>query len=314
MSEIRFTTIPNARDRTHRKDVVMSATEFAAALDRPVSVVDKESRPAASWGVHRQGRIEQSTLESVTAILLDFDSKNNVSPTFEEAVKDCDRLDFAAFLHTSYSHDPERPAYRVIVPLKGNLEPRLNPPATRLLMHLLPNTGSYNDPASVGIGRLFFLPCVHPDRVQDYRAWSGAEKLLLDAQELAGMAEKLMAAEKAKEQARLAKEKKPFPLLARNTEASLIEQFNSKVTFQQLFAAASYREVKPGRWLSPHSRSGQAGITLNRETNRIYCGHESDGLFSPGHAHDPFSVYCVLWHGGDVRKALAALRKGRAVA
>ncbi|MCE5360084.1 MAG: hypothetical protein JJ714_03645 [Acidithiobacillus sp.] len=308
MSEIRFTMIPNARNRAHRKDVVMSASEFAAALQEPVLVADKEQRPAASWGIHGQGRVVQDTLQAVTAILLDFDSKSTISPPFDEAVTDCAQLDFAAFLHTSYSHEPARPAYRIILPLAGNLEPRLNPPATRIVMRLLPDIGSFNDPASVGIGRLFFLPCTHPDRATLYRHWASPEKPLLDAQELSAMAQKLVDAEQEREQRRLA-EKKPLPLLARNSEASLIAAFNAKVSFQQLFAAAGYREVRPGRWLSPHSKSGQAGITLNRETNRVYCGHESDGLFSPGHAHDPFSVFCVLWHGGDIRAALRAIRK-----
>ncbi len=176
-------------------------------------------------------------------------------------------------------------------------------------MHLLPTVGGFNDPASIGVGRLFFLPCVHPDRTAYYQQWSSPERPLLDAGKLSAMAEKLMAAEKAKEQARLAKEKKPLPLARNNTEASLIAEFNSKVTFQQLFAAAGYREVRPGRWLSPHSRSGQAGITLNKATGRVYCGHESDGLFTPGHAHDVFSVYCTLWHNGDIRAALRAIRK-----
>jgi len=286
----------------------MTAEEFAAALQEPVLVADKEQRPAASWGVHRQGRIEQSTLESVTAVLLDFDSKGDVSPAFDVAVTDCTALDFAAFLHTSYSHEPETPAYRLIVPLAGNLEPRLNPAATRLLMHLLPNIGSFNDAASIGVGRLFFLPCVHPDRATLYRHWASPEKSLLDAQELSAMAEKLLAAEKEREQ-RLAREKRSITLVRNNSEVSLIAAFNAKVTFQQLFAAAGYKQVRPGRWLSPHSKSGQAGITLNRETNRVYCGHESDGLFTPGHAHDVFSVYCTLWHNGDIRAALRAIRK-----
>ncbi|WP_312262624.1 hypothetical protein [Candidatus Igneacidithiobacillus taiwanensis] len=108
----------------------MTAEEFAAALDKPVSVVDKSERPAASWGIHGSGRVVQDTLQAVTAILLDFDSKGDVSPAFDVAVTDCAALDFAAFLHTSYSHEPERPAFRVIMPLKGNLEPRLNPAAT----------------------------------------------------------------------------------------------------------------------------------------------------------------------------------------
>ncbi len=309
MTEIRFTRIPTARDRGHRTEIAMTATEFAAALQEPVLVADKEQRPAASWGIHSPGRIVQDTLQSATAVLLDFDSKGTVSPAFDVAAQDCAQLDFAAYVHTSYSHTAERPAYRLIVPLTGTLEPRLTPPATRLLMHLLSRIGGYNDPASIGIGRLFFLPCVHPERQAYYQAWSTPEKPLLDAAELAGMAQKLLDCEQKQEQ-RLAERK---PLTARNSGyagQSLIADFNAATTFEQLFNAAGYRQVKPGRWLSPASSSGMAGITLNRETGRVYCGHESDPLFvSERHSHDPFSVYCVLWHNGDTRKAIAAIRQ-----
>ncbi|MBU2755646.1 hypothetical protein HFU84_08770, partial [Acidithiobacillus sp. CV18-2] len=285
----------------------MTRADFMEALRLPVLTTEKIAAPASSWGIHSSAPITQTTLTGVTGILLDLDSKATVAPSFDDACEEASLLDFSAFAHTSYSHTPERPAYRVIVPLTGILEPVLTPHAVRIVMHLMPRIGSFNDRASIGIGRIFFLPATHPERVLLYRAFGAPEKPLLMASELAKWAMKLRDAE----QLQAARRAPPPRARAQEGSPSIIQAFNEQATFEQLFEAAGYKMVRPGRWLSPNSKSGSAGITLNRESGRVFCGHESDPLFVPDrHSHDQFSVYCILWHGGDVTRAVAALKQG----
>jgi hypothetical protein len=83
---------------------------------------------------------------------------------------------------------------------------------------------------------------------------------------------------------------------------------------QQLEAILQHYGNKPisGRFLSPHSQSGTAGIIIltdDKGKKRVYSHHgESDPLSNlnhDGHALDAFDVLCTLKFGGDVKKAIA---------
>ena len=89
---------------------------------------------------------------------------------------------------------------------------------------------------------------------------------------------------------------------------SVIATFNEHYTFSggNLLEPYGYVPKGSGRWLSPHSSSGLAGIVLlegDDGLERVYCHHAADPL-SGEHSHDAFSAWCILRHEGDVKAAV----------
>ena len=88
----------------------------------------------------------------------------------------------------------------------------------------------------------------------------------------------------------------------------VIGAFNARYTFSsdKLLEPRGYTPKGTGRWVSPHSASGLAGVVLLKGGDgleRVYCHHAADPL-ADEHAHDAFSAWCVLEHGGDVKAAV----------
>lgn len=63
-------------------------------------------------------------------------------------------------------------------------------------------------------------------------------------------------------------------------------------TIEEMLREHGYTQVSTDRWLSPHSASGQAGIWVDHENNRLHCHHMNDPL---RRSHSVESVYRVLY-------------------
>jgi hypothetical protein len=64
-------------------------------------------------------------------------------------------------------------------------------------------------------------------------------------------------------------------------------------------------QPRGNRYLAPDSTTGEPGVYIFEDTGRCYSHHGNDPL-NDGHAHNPFSVFCILEHGGDVKAAVKA--------
>jgi hypothetical protein len=100
----------------------------------------------------------------------------------------------------------------------------------------------------------------------------------------------------------------PPPPRAREGQegGGVIGAFNERYTVHDVLAQHGYIAKGEGRWLSPNSSSGVAGVVLLRGDDgleRVYCHHASDPL-ATGHAEDAFGAWCILEHGGDMRAAV----------
>ena len=84
----------------------------------------------------------------------------------------------------------------------------------------------------------------------------------------------------------------------------VISAFNRKFDIRTILERNKY-ERQGNRYLAPDSTTGEAGVYIFEDTGRCYSHHGSDPL-NDGHSHDPFSVFCILEHGGDVRAAVKA--------
>ena len=84
----------------------------------------------------------------------------------------------------------------------------------------------------------------------------------------------------------------------------VIAAFNA---FYQVGAILEKNGYQPrgNRYLAPDSTTGEPGVYIFEDTGRCFSHHSNDPL-NDGHSHDPFSVFCILEHGGDVKAAVKA--------
>ncbi len=92
-----------------------------------------------------------------------------------------------------------------------------------------------------------------------------------------------------------------------NGQADVIDTFNERNPLRNVLRSFGYtdagkRMLRPGA-----SSSSEAGVTFTKRDGReiAFCHSSNDPLHGK-HAHDAFSVYCTLKHGGDFRKAVHA--------
>lgn len=83
---------------------------------------------------------------------------------------------------------------------------------------------------------------------------------------------------------------------------SVIDEFNRVHDLEDLLRAYGY--VKKGaKWLYPQSSTGLPGVSIS--DGKLYSHHGADPLAN-GHQNDPFDVFCLLEHNGDVSAATKA--------
>lgn len=83
---------------------------------------------------------------------------------------------------------------------------------------------------------------------------------------------------------------------------SVIIAFNRWHRVEGILERNGYQRIGK-RWLAPNSSTGMPGVVILEE--RAYSHHGCDPI-ADGHSHDAFSLYTVLEHRGDVRKAVKA--------
>jgi len=301
----------NALDHNIRP-VEMPFPEFVDTLKSPVTLTDKKHGAAMVPATFSTPYAINKNVTATTALLLDIEKQPGGSHPMAPAQANqyMQESGLCFCLWTTHSHTPETPRYRILFPLDGAplLAPEHLKRAYGLLVASLEPFTNVVDTSCFHPARLFFLPSVHPDRAQHYQWFANADGKRLKAIRLTEGAKIVEAQEHAKAEAARQRHVERRPLDGRG---SLIGQFNASHRVEELLEQAGY--IKKGRckWLSPNSHSGIAGMVVFEEDNRVFSHHSGDPL-NDGHVHDPFSVYCLLWHGGDAHAACAAIRQRRA--
>lgn len=98
--------------------------------------------------------------------------------------------------------------------------------------------------------------------------------------------------------------RKPRPA---GDRTSVIDTFNEANDINTLLVQFGYKPTGRGRYLSPNSTSGLAGVVVF-EDGRAYSHHASDP-FDSAHAFDAFDLWCQYEHMGDITKAVAEAGK-----
>lgn len=92
---------------------------------------------------------------------------------------------------------------------------------------------------------------------------------------------------------------------------SPIDAFNAQFSIESLLDQHGYKRHRGKKYRCPNSTSGVAGVVILDDPTtgleRVYSHHSPDSdPLANGFAHDAFSVFTVLEHGGDSNAALIA--------
>ena len=300
-----FTRCPSVTNH-QGKAYTPSWAEFCTSLENPLELRDKADKiklPCVALGQFKDNYVNGNNALSLNALGLDIEASKAqpgiFPPSFAEASDVLQDMGITFAAYTTVSHADDKPRYRVIFPLDGTIEPRLAPYAYRILWLSLPEIlQPFVDHACNSAERLFILPAVQPHA--DYLSVGSADcSEPLDAKALSAASNVLEAqahhrAEKRAQRANMG----PW------RGNSIIAEFNARVTVQEMLEASGYKRIG-AKFLSPSSTSGLPGVTI-LEDGKAYSHHDGDPL-NTGHAHDAFSIYTTIYHGGDATKAAAAL-------
>lgn len=211
-------------------------------------------------------------------------------------------------VYSSKGATVDRPKARILIPLRQPLSGAEWVQAQQVLNDELQQHGIQPDRASEGPAQLCYLPNrgAHYEtasqrdgaRFDPLRAWAGLIEAKRQAQ--ADAAAALDAARTAAEARRKAAAARPGGTGGR----SLIDAFNAAYTVQDMLLQAGYAQ-RGDTFRHPDSESGSYSASV--KDGRVHSLSSADPLYTGGRgggAHDAFSAWCVLEHGGDRDAAL----------
>ena len=193
-------------------------------------------------------------------------------------------------LHTSFNYSDEHPRYRLVFDIDrplaaGEIKP--------LGLHVAALLGISDciDTSCLEPARLFYLPRCPAERKDQFRH-----------AELQG--EPLPVDELLAEVAKIAEAKKVQPKKL-GKSGGVIDTYNDAHDIGAILEEHGYKPHGGRRWLWSGSTTGLPGVRLLPDAvpPRVYSSHGGDPL-NNGHAHDAFSVFCLLQHNGDMSAAV----------
>ena len=145
----------------------------------------------------------------------------------------------------------------------------------------LPNRGGFYDSITVDRGELF-------------------KPLEAFANEIAEKQLAIVESEKAiQERCAKAEQRKAELKYTGGESSNLIDAFNSSYTVEDILIQAGYSQ-RGNSFCHPNSASGSYSASIDPTTGRVNTLSSSDPLYSNGKgAHDAFSAFTVLFHGGE---------------
>ncbi len=211
-------------------------------------------------------------------------------PTPDAMLAELDLWGWRGILHTSYSHTPEHPRYRLTLALSRPLAPS---EVKALGLHVAGLMGIVEsiDTGCLEPARLFYLPRAPDDRKELFRhAETQGAVLPVDL-----LLEQIAKVEQAKKSGQATR--------PTGQSGNVIEAFNAAHDVALILEKHGYQPKGGERWLWSGSTSGLPGVRLLHDSERVYSSHGGDPL-NDGHAHDAFDLFRILQHDGDVSAAV----------
>lgn len=273
-----------------------------------------------SFATFKDNKRASDNLLQRSGIALDVETSREtraVPPSEGVAFRRLQQLGCEAYLWTTWSHEPDSPRYRVVVPIPDT---DLTNDTNALLDRWLPAALAQElglqtvvDASKFGADSLFFLPR-HPANRANYRFAGNCAGPLIDLRALQSKAIALLNESELEQQAAIRQAMTMDP----RTRA-VIESFNKAHPVEVLLNKYGYRR-RGRRWKSPHQSRDSAGATeIKREpdgTTRWVSFSESDRLaklgMSPSRGGqvmafgNSFDLFRHFEHRGNFKRAVAA--------
>jgi len=224
----------------------------------------------------------QDKLETLSLVTLDLD---NGQHTFEGL---CNLLEgLECFGHTSYSHSPDKPKFRVYVLLKNPITDDIKGTLGRIIDYFDDRIGGI-DPACRKPGQLYFTPACPPGGEEYYqcRHISGTP---LDPNDFPAPPE----------------QDKLKPVSTPHSKPG--DDFNKRADLHELLVQGGWAHSHRNHYRRPGKNHGVSGSILD---SGFYC-HSSAPEAAPfecGKCYSPFAVYALTQHNGDYSAAARELR------
>jgi hypothetical protein len=216
-------------------------------------------------------------------------------PSLSELAAELELMGLAGVLHTSHTHEAPAadgetlgPRYRLVLnPSRPILPDEIKP--LGLAVVALLGLADCTDTGCLEPARLFFLPRCPAERLHLAQT-AVVDGAVLDVDALLTQAKR----------SAQPPQRQPGP-----AGASVVDAFNAQADVADLLEQHGYILKGRNRWAWPGSTTGLAGVVLLPEAGRVFSHHPNDPLHGD-HAHDAFSLFCTLAHGGDFRAAVKA--------
>ncbi|MCK5663715.1 MAG: hypothetical protein KAI17_09525, partial [Thiotrichaceae bacterium] len=201
-------------------------------------------------------------------------------------------------IYTSRSATEDNQKARILIPLKTPLNGGDWVLCQQALNDALDALGATPDRASERTAQLCYLP----NRGEFYDSKSNREGKLLDPLERFEQVieQERLAIESAEQEVQVrrakAKKRKTELKYTGNENSDLIGAFNDAYTVEDILIQAGYSQ-RGNTFCHPNSASGSYSASV--KDGRVHALSTSDPLYSNGKgAHDAFSAFAAIYHGG----------------
>ena len=245
--------------------------------------------------------------------VLCFDFDENTEFSLEDIAAWFDHVidqDIELLAYHSRSATPEELKCRVLIPLAVGLSYRDYKAVLTLLNNALDSVGLKPDRALERAAQLVYLP--NKGEHYNYACYGNSDLFFNPLSTMAKELDDYFKAEAAKiEAARIEREaRKAQALIKRDSivwgqYSRPIDAFNSAYTVDEILAQHGYDFDGKHRYRHPNSESGSYSASVR--DGRVYALSPKDPLYNADAskcAHDAFSVFCTLAHGGDEKAAI----------
>lgn len=285
--------------------------EVRDLVDKPQQGVEKDN---AQWLIPSTHRSRKGHDQSGKRPLIWADVDAPVLTIKQTGDQLSDLLGGADFeVYASRSATKEKQKCRILVPLAQALTPDQWLIVSEVFRVKLAERGIETDPASEKLGQVLYLP----NKGEFYDASSSCDGVLFEplggwpaeiAERKAELVRQAAEVKRAQEAARQRRE----ALAARRTTQgfrSPIEAFNAAYDVSEVLTRNGY-DQRGDSFRHPASATGSYSATVRTAADgvrRVNSLSTSDPLHNDGAgAHDAFSAFCVLEHGGDQNAAIKA--------
>lgn len=140
-------------------------------INKPRLVPSKEAAPLFSPAIYREGgkRCIKDVLY-ITALVFDYDT--GIERIDHHSIRGSVIERHVWYTYTTFSHDPKKPKWRLVIPLKNPVKredwKRAWIAACEMIAADLPQLKDQHDISCKDPSRMYYLPAVHPDRLKLY--------------------------------------------------------------------------------------------------------------------------------------------------